>query len=226
MTLRPWLLFLALWLVPLGCGGYAPAARQPEPSPTLTAVPTAPPGPTPGSAPVTLTPGDVVQVAVYPDAPARPDSRCLELVAYMVPASGVGKFPGRPMACRVGPDEVFNYQFIAGADGLLYLYRAKIIALTTRMIPGPRPSILDCWEVVAYFLPASADPATAGSGITCWLKPLPRGHEHREGIKIWVMLPVDARDIRFAPETHCWELTRYLGLPRGVDTFPVACILK
>lgn len=218
-----WLLFVALWPVVAGCARPGPAARQPEPSPTLTAVPTVPPGPTPGS-PVMLTPGNVVEVAVYADTPVRAEPKCLELVPLMVPASAIGKLPSRAQTCRVGPEEGFNYRFIRGADGLFYLYRASIIALTTRLLTDSE--VPDCSEIRDYLLPVSADPAVAVSGKVCWVEPLPMGHGHREVIEIWVKLPVNARDIRFPPDIHCWELTAYMGLPRGVDTFPVACILN
>ncbi len=166
----------------------------------------------------------MVEVAVYADTPVRAEPRCLELVPYMVPASAIGKVPSRAIACRVGPDEALNYQFIRGADGVFYLYRASVVLLTTRLLMDS--GVVDCSEIRDYLLPASVDAAAAVSGKVCWVEPLPRGHEHREVIKVWMMLPVDARGIQVPPDVRCWELTIYQGLPRGADTFPIACILN
>ncbi len=170
-----------------------------------------------------------VNVLVYADAPAGEGMRCRDLLPYMVPLSAVGKVPAQAQGCVMDITAATRLEFVQGQGDVLYLYRVEILTYGTADLPRLDPfRRADCFELASYLLPANVDPARAAWRLVCRYQPPPRGHAHERPIRIWFLIPVDTgvRKEDIPPDVHCWELTRYLGPPRGGETFPVPCVLN
>jgi len=210
-----------------GCGG--PGVTEPGPGASATPAaraPTPAPTPTPTLEPVVVPVDQRVNVLVYADAPAGEGMRCRDLLPYMVPLSAVGKVPAQ--GCIMDITAATRLEFVQGQGDVLYLYRVEILTYWLGAHPGPWLGIRDCFEILPRLQPADVAPTTARVVVTCRYQPLPRGHVHDRVSRVWFLIPLDAgvRPEEIPEDVHCWELTRYLGPPRGdIGTFPVPCTL-
>jgi hypothetical protein len=95
-----------------------------------------------------------------------------------------------------------------------------------------KPTLPDRWDgtcdaIREHLVLASEPPSLAAFVLVCDVQPLPRGAPPRQPLTIWARLPVDLAPATLPPpETPCWALSRYLGPPRGAETFEVQCTLE
>jgi len=174
--------------------------------------------------PITLTPGQQVQVAVYPDAPSD-QAPCFDLLPYLVPASAAGQLATNVIPCTSSLADRARLQFVATPDGVLYVHKVQLLLRPTPSLPDAHSQFCD--DLVQFLLPASA-PISAGRGrMVCWSEPLAGGHEHIDVIEVWSDLRVEPPVQHLPDGVHCWELIPYLGPPfEGIQTRPQKCILN
>jgi hypothetical protein len=165
-----------------------------------------------------------VRVWVYADAhPASPT--CIDLLPDMVPLSMAAGTPAKAVGCTMDITALSRLRFVPDNQDVLHLRSIEALLLAAGTLPQPY-RYSRCLDILPHLLPASADPATAAYWLVCDYEMPARDHRHDEPIRIWSALPVAAPIRDFPPDVRCWELTRYLGAPMGIETFNLPCILN
>jgi len=136
--------------------------------------------------------GTRIPVLVYAEAPAS--TNCRELLPYIVPTSEPLDSEFKRRECSTSAVWAFRLRFSGSLDDVLRLEGVQVLVL---MDESGRP-----WD-------GAADPSTAPVKGVLQTEVLPPGHDDTEADLTWAPLPERAQGATFAPDVHCWELTRF-----------------
>lgn len=200
-----------------------------EPSGLSPALPPGQAPPTPG--PVPALPGGLerttevsgrIDVRLRPGGTASGATGCWELATAMLTTDEYATGErGTVASCDTG-ENAWRFTFGRDAQGVYVLHRIELLLIAYDTLPDGL-TFADCNEIRPYLVPAAEDPANAGYVLVCGASTQSAG---RGPLEVWARLPKDNLPASIPAGTKCWELSRYLGPPRGAETTPVKCVLE
>ena len=166
-----------------------------------------------------------IQVWTHGDEAQRAGSdQCMDLLEALVAVTDRNVADKRAATCTLGT-ALFRLRFAQDTGGIRYLARVELLVyLASRPASNVPPEGISCREWENLLLPANRPVSEAVAKGTCWQDALPRGHVHQQVIGTWSEVPLAAQAPEFPEDIHCWQVTRYLGAPRGVEGRPVKCV--